>query len=135
MRFFEFNDNRLDIPQPDESDMLPNSASARYKVANNKFYLDQRNPGYETRTPLMMRPAITDSTMKVIPARDGINDVTRRAKINGGKTKLLGTRPQSGTGRNEPKGLATMAMHQSGSIMKNADNFYPMVNSQIPMIA
>jgi hypothetical protein len=82
-----------------------------------------------------MRPAITDITMKIIPARDAVNDVVRRAKINGGKTKLLGTRPQTGTGRNEPKGLETMAMHQPGSIMKNADNFFPMVNSQIPMIS
>lgn len=135
MIFPEFNDHATGLPQPDMSDMLPNTASARYKVANNKFYLDQRPKGYDKRTPLMMRPTITDITMKVKPCRDSINDVVRRAKVDGGKSKLLGARPQTGTGRHEPAGLESLPQHAPGTIMPLPDYFYPSMNTTIPMLA
>lgn len=134
MIFPAFNDHMTGLPQPDVSDMISNTASARYKVANMKPYLDQRNKGWDTNIPLMRGPTITDSTNKQIPRRDAINDVIRRSKVNGGKTDLMGAYPKTGTSRKEPRGLETDGQYQPKTIMPLPDNFYPSLNSDIPVL-
>jgi len=135
MIFPSVHDFPSKLPQPDLSDMIANTASGRKKMADNKKYLDQRNKGWETNIALMRSPTINESTNKQIPGRDSINDVTRRSKINGGKSKLLGAFPQSGTGRHEPNGLESVAEFAPRPLMQLPDYFYPALNTTIPNVA
>lgn len=120
-------------PQPDVSDMISNTASHQFKRANVKAYLDQRNKGWEYNVPFMMRPTITDSTMKILPCRDAINNEIRQAKIAGGKEKLLGAFPQSGNARNQPKGLESDGFFEPKPLLPDFDNFFPSLISPIPL--
>ena len=135
MIFPSVSDFPSNKPQPDLSDMIANTASGRKKMADNKFYLQQRNKGYDINIPLMRAPTINESTNKQIPGRDSINDVTRRSKIDGGKSKLLGAFPQSGTGRHEPNGLESVVDFAPRPIAPLPDYFYPALNTTIPNVA
>ena len=135
MIFPSVSDFPSNKPQPDLSDMIANTASGRKKMADNKKYLDQRNKGYDTNIAMMRSPTINESTNKQIPARDAINDVTRRSKINGGKSKLIGAFPQTGTGRHEPQGLESVAEFAPRPLMPLPDFFYPALNTTIPNLA
>ena len=135
MIFPSVSDFPSKMPQPDLSDMIPNTASGRKKMADNKKYLDQRSKGWETNIALMRSPTINESTNKQIPGRDSINDVTRRSKIDGGKSKLLGAFPQSGTGRHEPNGLESVVDFAPRPIAPLPDYFYPALNTTIPNVA
>lgn len=124
MRVPAFHDNPVNMPQPDLSDMLPNTASSRHKMANNKYYLDQRNLGWEYNIPTM----IGQRPLKPEPLRDGINDVVRQSKIAGGKDKLLGAVPRVNA-RNQPASLAMDSRYLIEPLMPLPDNFYPALNT------
>ena len=119
------------IPQADMSDMIANTASHQFKRANVKAYLDQRNKGWEVNQKFMNPVAIRDQTMIQKPCRDSINNVTRQAKIAGGKEKLLGARPQTGTDRNQPKGLESDGFFEPRPIMALPDYFTPALNTPL----
>ena len=127
-----FNDFQINLPQADMSDMLVHVGSShRFKRANLKKYMNHREPGYTKRTPMMMRPTITDATMRAMPLRDAINLPIKQAKVAGGKTNLLGAYPKSGNARNQPSGLASLAEYAPREIMPIADNFFPAMNTTL----
>ena len=134
MIFPDFYDIPSTKPQLEIFDMLPKSGSSRHKRVNARHILDINEKGWVINQPIMMAPMITSSTNKQIPMRDSINDVTRRAKINGGKSKLLGTFPQTGNARHQPAGLFTMPEFRAVAIMPLPDQFYPALNSMIPAL-
>lgn len=115
----------------DPFDMIPKSSSSRHKRSDVKHYLDISEKGWVYNVPFMQAPTINESTNKQIPLRDGLNEVIRRGKINGGKTKLLGAFPQTGAFRNEQPGLATLPEFRPVAIMPLADNFYPALNTTL----
>ena len=112
-------------------DMLPKSSSAKHKRSDVKHYLDINEKGWTYNVPMMQSPTINQSTNKQIPLRNGIDDVIRRAKINGGKTKFLGTFPQTGGFRNELPGLASLQEFRPVTIMPLPDSFYPALNTTL----
>ena len=131
MKFPSVGDFPVGRPPADLSDMIANTASHRFKRANVKFYLDERNKGWDINQKFMNPCAIRDQTMIQRPCVDAINNEIRQSKISGGKEKLLGLRPQTGTDRNQPKGLESDGFFEPKPIMPLPDFFTPGLNTPL----